>query len=611
MSSRRTEFKIAESGAPTGQSSAEAPRGIAPGAECPANLSAPPRSSSPLCEQRSLRLSPNLAIRPSSNPPVQSYGAIAVSSPPRALVPAQGVHENSTGLSERIFFGSILPVGRQGPNQTQTSEPGRELGQVQVAIIGTGFAGLTAAIKLEQAGFHDVLLLERAQRVGGTWRDNHYPGAASDVPSHLYSLSFAPNPNWSATYPNQPELQAYLEDIVDKFRLRDRIHFNHNVTQVAYDPDTKRWRIDTSQGHFYAKYLWTCQGGLSQPKVPDFAGAASFQGAMFHSSQWNHELELTGKRIAVIGTGASAIQFVPEVAKLASRVDLYQRTPPWIIPRIERPYTPEEKDRFGRYNLARLAHRWRIYWTLEMRAGGLLGKERMLKVGEKVAIKHLHRQVKDPALRKDLTPSYTIGCKRILLSNTYYPTLTQEHVHLVTNPIEKITPSGIQTVDGTDRQADVMIFGTGFYTIDNPLLVSVRGKSGLSLQEVWRGGEKAYWGTMVPDFPNFFMIVGPNTGLGHNSQLFMIECQVNYAVKIMRAARSRKAKTVEVTSSATDRFDRKIQEKMKHTVWKSGCQSWYRSKQDPERVSAVWPGWTFQYWAGTQRVDTSAFDFSE
>lgn len=479
--------------------------------------------------------------------------------------------------------------------------------EVEIAIIGAGFSGLGAAIRLRQAGFSDLLVFERSDTIGGTWRDNHYPGAACDIPSHLYSLSFAPNPHWTATYPSQPEIQRYLLNLVRDYELEAILRRNTEIKTLAYVEEQGRWRLQTNRGEVWAKHVWMCNGGLSRPRRPEIPGLERFAGPAFHSARWDHAVDLRGKRVAVIGTGASAIQFVPEVAKVAQRVDLYQRTPPWIIPRIEGPYSEQTKARFARSSRLRKLYRWWIYWKHEVRAAGMILRPEWMKLSEFVAKRHLRQSIKDPELVKKLTPNYTIGCKRILLSNDYYPALAQEHVHLITDAITEVEPRGVVAGEGELREVDVLIYGTGFYTTDNPLTLGIRGRGGKEVREYWKDGEKAYWGTMIPDFPNLFMIVGPNTGLGHNSQLFMIECQIEYALRLLQMAQKEQAATIEVRPEATAAFDEGLQKRMQKTVWKSGCQSWYLSKVDNQRVSALWPGWTFEFWAKTRRVDESAF----
>ncbi len=464
---------------------------------------------------------------------------------------------------------------------------------VEVAIIGTGFAGLGMAIRLKQDGQDSFVLLERADEVGGTWRDNHYPGAACDVPSHLYSFSFAPNPDWSRKYPTQPELYRYLRKVANDHGLYPHIRFNSNLENATYDEANGLWRVVTGSGDITARSLVMGSGGLAEPKLPDIPGVESFRGKTFHSSRWDHDYDLAGKRVAVIGTGASAIQLVPEIAKQAGRLDVYQRTPNWIIPRNDRAYLDAEKTLFRKLPLTRQLHRAAIYWGHESRVMGLVLNPKLMTLFQKLAEWHIRRQVKDKALRDIVTPDYTIGCKRILISNDWYPALQQPNVELVTDGIREIRANSIVTADGTEREIDVLIFATGFYATENPIADRVHGRDGESLAHAWRDGEEAYLGTLVNGFPNLYFIIGPNTGLGHTSMIFMIETQVDYIARLLALRNKAGGKVLEVRPEVQARYNERLQARLGSSIWATGCDSWYKHKSG--KITALWPGFTFEF----------------
>lgn len=471
---------------------------------------------------------------------------------------------------------------------------------VDVAIIGTGFAGLCMAIQLQKAGQTDFVLIERGDEVGGTWRDNHYPGAACDVPSHLYSFSFEPNPDWSRKYPTQPELYSYLRGVADKYNLRPKIRFNAPLEEATYDAAAQHWVIRAGGRTLTARVLVSGSGGLAEPKLPDIPGVERYQGIRFHSSQWDHGVDLRGKRVAVIGTGASAIQFVPEIVGRVGRLDLYQRTPNWIIPRPDRAYSELEKGLFKKLPLVRQLHRAAIYWAHEARVMGLVLNPRLMTVFQKVAEGHLRRQVPDPALRKALTPNYTIGCKRILISNDWYPAITRPNVDLITEGIREIRAHSIVTADGTEREIDVLIFATGFYATENPIADRIRGREGLRLSEAWKEGEEAYLGVQVKRFPNLFLIIGPNSGLGHSSMVFMIEAQVRYIMGVLGLMQRQGKRIAEIRESVQDAFNQRLQRRLQGSIWATGCQSWYQHRSG--KITALWPGFTFQFWLKARDV---------
>jgi len=477
----------------------------------------------------------------------------------------------------------------------------RELPEhVRFAIAGSGFAGIGAGIKLGQAGIEDFVILERASDVGGTWRDNTYPGCACDVPSHLYSFSFEPNPRWSRTFSPQPEIWDYLRHCSTKYGIDPHVLFNHTVTEAAWDDEAEVWRIETDQGSLTADFFISGVGALSEPKLPDIPGIESFEGRMFHSAQWDHDYDLTDKRVAVIGTGASSIQFVPKIQPQVKELHLYQRSAPWIMPQRDRDLTTLEQRFYKLFPPAQLAMRAAIYWMRELFVLGFM-HPRKGSPGERISRRHLHSQVKDPELRRKLTPHYRMGCKRVLISDNYYPALQQPNVDVVTDAIAEITPHSIVTADGTEREIDALILGTGFYVTDMPVANYVRGRGGKTMAELWQGSPQAYLGTTVNGFPNLFFLVGPNTGLGHNSMIFMIETQTRYLAQCIALRDKAGARSIGVPQQVQDEFNAELTKRSRHTVWASGCHSWYIDKFGNNRV--LWPASTVNFWRRTRRVD--------
>jgi cation diffusion facilitator CzcD-associated flavoprotein CzcO len=475
----------------------------------------------------------------------------------------------------------------------------------RVAIIGTGFSGLGMAIRLKQEGIDDFVVFERAGDVGGTWRDNTYPGCQCDVPSHLYSFSFALNPEWSRTFSEQPEIQDYLRRCAGHFDVIPHVRFEHEVSDANWDDGAQHWVINTSAGQFTAQVLVAGMGGLSEPSIPRLPGIDSFEGAAFHTAQWDHDVDLRGRRVAVIGTGASSIQVVPHIQPEVEKLHLFQRTPAWIMPHPDRPLSDREHKLYRRFPLAQRLMRGAIYWARETFVIPFV-RPRLARVPEAAARKHIAKQVPDSSLRRKLTPDYTIGCKRILISNDYYPAVSQPNVELVTEGIREVRPHSIVTGDGREVEVDVIIYGTGFRVTDMPAAERVRGRDGRTLSETWAGSMQAYLGTSIAGFPNLFMLVGPNTGLGHNSIVFMVESQVEYVLGALRAMDAGGVASVDVRPDVQDAYNAELQDQLKGTVWATGgCASWYLD--DTGRNTTLWPGSTWPFRRRTRRFDPAAY----
>ena len=464
---------------------------------------------------------------------------------------------------------------------------------LSVAIVGNGFSGLGTAIRLRQAGIEDFLVFERHGDVGGTWRDNSYPGCACDVPSHLYSFSFAPNPDWTHSFSSQPEIHAYLQRVNAEYGIDRFTRNDHEVLDATWEDDAQRWRVTTTQGTWTADALVLGSGALSDPSFPDVPGLESFEGPVFHSATWRHDLDLRGRRVAVIGTGASAIQFVPAIAPEVEHMTVFQRTPPWIMPRNNRAITRVEKFLYRHVPAAQRIARESIYWARETFVFGFKDPKRMAKAA-KIAEAHMRRQVTDPELREKITPNYSMGCKRILLSNDYLPALDRDNVEVVTEKILEVKPHAVVTADGTEHEVDTIIAGTGFSIADLPISHRVHGRDGRSLAEHWGGTMFAHNGTTINGFPNAFFMLGPNTGLGHNSVVFMIEAQIALVMDTLRHMREHGVGAVEPTEAAQAGFVAEMQRKTQGTVWvDGGCSSWYLDAEG--RNSALWPTFTMPF----------------
>jgi cation diffusion facilitator CzcD-associated flavoprotein CzcO len=480
--------------------------------------------------------------------------------------------------------------------------------ETDVVVIGSGFSGIGTAIHLKRAGRHDFVILEKADDIGGTWRDNTYPGCACDVPSHLYSFSFELNPHWSRMFSSQREIWDYLRHCVEEYGLAPHLRFGADVTSARFDDETGRWAVDVDGVETYeCRILVAGVGALHHPKVPDLPGLTSFTGTTFHSAQWRHDHALAGRAVAVIGTGASAVQFVPRIAPEAARLDLYQRTPAWVTPKPDPPIAADRQRLYARRPAAQRAMRSLLYWALEARGIGFTTTPKAMRLMEREARTHLQRQVPDPALRARLTPDYQIGCKRVLLSDDFYPALQRPNVRLVTEPIAEVTASGIRTSDGTHREVDTIIFGTGFEVSANLTRLHLTGRRGKSLADAWaERGIGAHLGITVNGFPNLFLLLGPNTGLGHTSVVFMIEAQARYIARSIDLLDASGASTIEVRDEVQRRFVHRVQSRLAGTVWQSGCQSWYLDENG--RNFTIWPHSTGRYWLRTRRPRLADFE---
>lgn len=495
----------------------------------------------------------------------------------------------------------------QGFDKIKTLVPTTQ--KYKVAIIGSGFGGIAAAIRLLQNNIRDVVILEKASDVGGTWRENQYPGAACDVQSHMYSLSFAAKTDWSKRYAEAPEILEYIQILIKNYELNPLIQFNKEVISTIYNENECHWDVHLKDGqHLQAQFLIFASGPLHIPQIPNIKGIEKFKGEIFHSASWNHQYDLNGKVIASIGTGGSAIQYIPEIAQKAKQLYVFQRTAAWVIPRDERQYNALDKRLFEKFDWFRKLHRARLYWSNESRVVPIV-KPQMMKIGQKLATAFILYQVKNKSIAKKLTPDYTMGCKRILVSNKYYPTFNRPNVELVTDAIEQITEDSIVTKDGTKRKIDCLIYGTGFITDPRIYLKSFQcyGENNLELKDAWQEGAESYLGMSTKGFPNLFQLLGPNTVLGHNSVIFMIESQVNYIVQLIQSSDQLKIDAVAVKAEIQDQFNEKVQAQFQGTVWQSGCVSWYQ--QEGGKNFSLWPSYTWKYWLDTRKVKLADYRF--
>lgn len=482
-------------------------------------------------------------------------------------------------------------------------------GHHEILVIGTGFAGLGMGVKLRELGITDFAILEQADSIGGTWRDNHYPGAACDVQSLLYSFSFMQNPRWSRMFAEQGEILDYLNQVADAYQLRPHIRFGCQVVRAAWNDRRAVWRVELSDGRaFTGKVLVLGTGGLSRPAYPAIAGQDTYQGATFHTARWNHDFDLTGKSVAVIGTGASAIQVVPAIAPKVGALKLFQRTPPWIMPKPDRAIGASEQKLYAKLPVTLNAARAKIYLQLESRLIGFIAKPQLMEYAKKDALAYLRQEVADPVLRQKLTPNYAFGCKRVLLSNDYFQALQRPNVEVVTDGIERIDAHSVITRDGTSRPVDAIVYATGFQVGDySQAPFDVVGAGGRDLREEWKHGAEAYLGTSVSGFPNMFIITGPNTGLGHTSMVLMIEAHIQYIASAIQAMREQGLATVDVKRAVQDGYNRRLHDKLSRTIWAiGGCKSWYQTASG--KNVALWPGSTYAFRKQTEQFVVAKYE---
>ena len=526
--------------------------------------------------------------------------AVAVPIPTFGVLVAIYLLSGPVLLAWRHFRRPAPAYTTQAANRVAPPPPPLE-SHVRIAIVGAGFAGLGMAIRLKQMGFDDFVVLERAGDVGGTWRDNVYPGAASDVPSNLYSYSFVPDPAWPRTFPSQPEIQEYLQRCKAEFGLDRHLRPGHEMLASEWMEEFAQWRVDTPHGSLSADVLVVATGPLSKPAVPYLPGMERFSGVTFHSAQWDPSYDLRGKKVAVIGTGASAVQFIPEIQPEVAKLSVFQRTPPWVIPRWERQKTVLEQGLLRTLPIVQRLARTGVYLWREALILGLTFDQRMLKPAEWLARRQLRRQVPDPELRAALTPDYRLGCKRVVLSNTYYPAITQPNTELVRSEIREVRSDSIVCADGSEHPVDTIIFGTGFESANMPVSSRIRGRGGRLLADDWREGAQAYLGTSITGYPNLFMLLGPNSVSGQNSSLLTMEAQVDYVIDAMRFMERSGVAAVEVREEVLTSFVSEVQKKSIGTVWVSGCKSWYLDARG--RNTTLWPGLTRTFRQRTHRFD--------
>ncbi|HET7312742.1 NAD(P)/FAD-dependent oxidoreductase [Salinisphaera sp.] len=466
---------------------------------------------------------------------------------------------------------------------------------LDIAIVGAGFSGLGMAIQLKKAGVENFTIIERGDEVGGTWRDNHYPGAACDVASHLYSFSFEPNPNWSRAFGQQPEILEYIKRCAAKYDLYRHIRFNTAIREARFDEGAGIWHATTDSGEqLTARVVISAVGALSDPAYPKIEGLENFAGKLMHTAEWDDDYDLAGKRVAVIGSGASAIQVVPEIQRAAGQMTVFQRTPSWVMPKPDRPIPEKERAEYrdSSYKLAK--RRYRIYWMSELFAPFIISDRKFFKKkAERIANSHIRRQVADPELRRAVTPDYAIGCKRILISNDWYPAIQADNAELIADGPAQITENGVVTNDGREIEVDAIVCATGFHVPSGAAPFPVAGLGGLELNTAWGDGAEAYKGIAVSGFPNMFFLMGPNTGPSHTSVLAFTEMQMEYIAKAIGYIARHDLKWLMVKKSVQDRFNRGIQKRMRHTSWTSGCNSWYLT--DAGKNTTLYPGFNWEY----------------
>ena len=480
---------------------------------------------------------------------------------------------------------------------------------VDVLIVGAGFSGLCMAIKLKQAGRESFLVIEKGDDIGGTWHENRYPGCACDVPSHLYCFSFDLNPDWNRMYASQEEIWEYLKSCAKRYGILPHVWLKTRLREANWDEAQGLWHVVAGDGvTIDARVLVSGIGALHVPSYPELPGVARFAGPTFHSATWNANVQLEGKNVAVMGTGASAIQFVPQIAPRAGKLYLFQRTPAWIVPKPDFSISEKWKKRFRRTPGLMWAFRKYLFWAHEFRVLAFLGNRWMRNALEGIARHHLKKQIKDPKLRAALAPNYALGCKRVLFANDFYPTLNRENVELVTERIGEVREHSIVTQDGRERPADVLIYGTGFRVTEPMIGIRLVGRGGVEIHDAWRERMSAFLGVTVSGFPNFFILLGPNTGLGHNSVVLMIEAQVRYVMSCLKMMQRRGQNVLNLRPERQKRFVEQIVQRMAGTVWQTGgCRSWYQDPKTGENTT-LWPGSVVDYMRRTRSASAHDYD---
>jgi cation diffusion facilitator CzcD-associated flavoprotein CzcO len=480
------------------------------------------------------------------------------------------------------------------------------MSEFPIAVIGAGFAGIGMAIQLKKSGIESFTIFERANEIGGTWRDNTYPGCACDVPSHVYSYSFELNPNWTRSFAGSGEIQSYLLHCVEKYGLRRHLRLNTAITEAIFDEEAGLWSLSTDTGEkVSARAVASGVGGLVDLAYPDIKGMQSFTGEMFHTARWNHDCDLTGKKVAVIGTGASAIQVVPAIAQGVEKLSVFQRTPHWVVPKLDRPIPKRSREFFARHPRAQRLLRWLLFGLSEAWGPIVFLDSPLSKIGERSSLKHLELSVADPDLRRKLTPDFQFGCKRVLISNDYWSSLERENVELVTDPITEIRSESIETRDGQEHSVDVIVLATGFALGLANAPFPVTGLSGRTLDDVWKDGATAYKGMTVSGFPNWFIMMGPNTGPGHTSVLVYTERQIGYAIQAIQKLRSEDIKYLDVKPKVEDAYNAGLQKRMKHMSWSSGCNSWYLNPDGSNH--SLYPGYASEYCLRARKFKPSEY----
>ncbi|TGK07528.1 NAD(P)/FAD-dependent oxidoreductase [Leptospira semungkisensis] len=486
---------------------------------------------------------------------------------------------------------------------------GKKDPSISIAIVGTGFGGLAAAIQLKKNGFHNIKIFEKSNSVGGTWRENTYPGAACDVPSHLYSFSFEPNPNWPRKYSAQPEILAYLQHCAKKYDIIPHIQFQTEIESANWDENSGVWKIRTTKNESFEYNIFiSAVGQLNRPALPELKGLETFSGKIFHSANWDPSYNFAGKNVAAVGTGASAIQFIPQIVNQGANVTIFQRTAPWVVPKPDREYFGFEKFLFKYLPGYRLLHRFQIYIWNEIRMIAFQKNNHANKIVKWMSLSHMRKFIKDPKLREILTPDYPVGCKRILLSNDYYEALAKPNVSVTSESISEIQKDGILTKDGQFRKFDALVFGTGFKATEFLSPMKIKGVQNLDLNDAWKSGAEAYLGVAVSGFPNFYILYGPNTNLAHNSIVFMIESQVRYIISALQEMRKKGIRSLTPKKQTMKNYNESLGSKFDKFVWDTGCTSWYINESGKNTNN--WPGHTYEYSFRTRKIDLNGYDIA-